>query len=946
MNIPSRWRRSATAFAVAAIAAPVAIAAAPAGAGAAPVRTAITTNYTDTTYLQDAGVIPTSDNAPSIEPVTYDRFQWLLQQSGNFAFLIGDPAEDPNFKARAQDVEAAAEAAGAKKVYWFDPNLSGSAKVGTTTEPNLDIRNPAGITSLSAASQTVYGNVWLNIVGQYLGDGVTATPASVGTESATVTASTGTATVNDYGLNAGYSTEVGNDNGGALYDYSSGSAPTDVSDSYFFIYNKDHTVAVSGTPEPQKVVSWVDLDNEPSSLQTQADVTTAINTVGSSNLDDDQFAWWESEVNSKEHTQASTNADGGNVPVLTDADNSAADGGWRVDQITYPELVDLLKSDTSANAVILFGGTWCPNTRPVLPFINQQAQDNNVEVFNFDTVLDGGTVGGGTTSSSNPLQSRNSAAYGATPNANPTFLYGDLVKKYLDNIETQYNPTVGDGSVTYFPGGSTSSALATVNKLQVPFLIGYQGGASLNPDAGSGGGVARQWIEQNADASGLPYFTEYMSDWWFTNPQPNELGISTIPLDAPIWSTLNSELADFTWQTDPTTLYPSTASDTDDAQYLDSADTAKVTYTAAPASVTVASSGPVSISPAALSAALSDLGSSAPVNLAAAKTALIGAETAGSTQAISDLTTVVGAWGVAQQRKSKVITAWGSAQNPGSIAGGAAAVHALSVFFGGLPGPVVSTQTVSAPSVDSNTAATITVSVSNDYERVPTGNVSLVVKASNGTTVSTQSVAVADGQASFTLPVLPADTYSYSLSYAGDDQILAFTDTGSLTVTPVTPPANTNTTPTPTTTVTQTTTVTTTTTTPVTTTPPAKAAAVARIKVKHVAGIVTLKPTTSKDGTYKVTITPPTGKAKPTGKVTVKLKKGKTTKAISGRLAGDSVTLLVPKLAAGTWKVAIGWNGDANYLSASATGASIKVKAPEVKTANHKSTKKATTKKK
>ena len=31
--------------------------------------------------------------------------------------------------------------------------------------------------------------------------------------------------------------------GGVLYDYTSGSAPAKVLDSYFFIYNKDHTVA-------------------------------------------------------------------------------------------------------------------------------------------------------------------------------------------------------------------------------------------------------------------------------------------------------------------------------------------------------------------------------------------------------------------------------------------------------------------------------------------------------------------------------------------------------------------------------------------------------------------------------------------------------------------------------------------------------------------------------
>ena len=88
-------------------------------------------DYTHATYLQHALGLPATNTNPVIESVTYDRFQWLLQQPGNFAFLIGDPALDPTFAARAQDVEAAAKAAGVKQVYWFDPNLSGSAKVGT-----------------------------------------------------------------------------------------------------------------------------------------------------------------------------------------------------------------------------------------------------------------------------------------------------------------------------------------------------------------------------------------------------------------------------------------------------------------------------------------------------------------------------------------------------------------------------------------------------------------------------------------------------------------------------------------------------------------------------------------------------------------------------------------------------------------------------------------------
>ena len=38
------------------------------------------------------------------------------------------------------------------------------------------------------------------------------------------------------------------------------------------------------------------------------------------------------------------------------------------------------------------------------------------------------------------------------------------------------------------------------------------------------------------------------------------------------------------------------------------------------------------------------------------------------------------------------------------------------------------------------------------------------------------------------------------------------------------------------------------------------------------------------------------------------------------------MTFTVPKLAKGTWTVAISWAGDAKYQAASATGAAIKVK--------------------
>jgi hypothetical protein len=900
MNLPRILTRSAGALTAAA--AVVALATTQA-ADAAPARTATTTDYSHATYLQHALGLPGTDTDPVIEPVTYGHFNWLLQQPGNFAILIGDPAQDATFAARAQDVEAAAKAAGVKKISWFNPNLSGSAQVGDITEPALDIRDADAITSLVAASQEKYDDAWSNLVGPALGNGVTVVSDDPGSEDATVEVTKGTATVNDNGHSAGHSTEVGDANGGALYDYSSGAAPASVLDSFFFIYNKDH----QDGGQPAKIVSWTDLTTQAGSTSTKDDVTTAIGTAGAAQLAAlGEFAWWKSEVNARQVTQAPTAARGAGHPVLTDADDV---DGWRVNQLTYPELADLLEHADTADAVILFGGTWCPNTRPVLGAVNKYAQENNVKVYNFDTVLDGGLVGGGTTSSSNPLQSRNTTAAGSsTAKANPSFLYGDLVSQYLNNVKTQYDYTTGGPAVTYYADGGSAGTLSSVRKLQVPFLVGYQGSSGTAPH----GGVTRQWIIKKDEST----YTEYMSQWWYTHPKPNELGISTIPLDAPIWATLNTQLASFTWQTDPETLYPNTAADTDDKDYLVGADTATVTYTAAsggtPASVSVTSAGasPIAISPAALSAALAAVGSAAPANLAAAKTALIAAQGASTPDAtlISNLSTVVGAWGVAQQRKTKVISTWGKATSPGSVAGGLAAVHAVDVFFGGLPGGVLSRRTVTADSVAAGVAPKINIAIANDYGRVPIGSVSLVVKK-GGVTVASASTAVAQDAASFTLGVLAAGTYDYALSYAGDDQIAAFTETGSLTVsaagqTPVVAPK-----PTP----------------GVTAPPVAKSPAPAKVKAGKVKAVLAKAPTSKKGGKYKVTITTPKGASAASGKVTVKLKKGKTTKTVTGKLARGVVTVSLPKLARGTWKVTISWPGDAHYLTVKVTGPSIKV---------------------
>lgn len=716
-----------------------------AASNATPARSAATA--VDNTYLQD-----TFAGLPAqtvVETVTYDRFQWLLQQPGQFAFLIGSPS-DSGFAAKVVQADAAAKAAGAAKIYWFDPNLSGQS--GTK---NLDTRNPGDISSIAASSQAIYGRAWQNILGQYLGNGLKSTVSAVNSESATV------ATVAD--------DTVVNDATNPLFDYRSTAtvAPVGTHDDLFFIYDKDHTDGGNA----DKIVSGVDLTTD---ADTATDIATAFTTTGGSNIDQlSQFAWWKSEVNAKHNAQAhdATSPTRYGTSVLDDADNA---DGWAVKQITYPELLHLLdvKDSADKNFVILFGGTWCPNTRAVIKDVNKQAQDNNVTVYNFDTVLDGGTVGGGTTSNSNPIQIRNNAYSGTTTNFVPSYLYGDLVRTYLKNIVTEYEPNTGT-RVSYFPGGDTSKFPDVVRKLQVPFLVNYQRGTSTSPSSSS---IKRQWIQQNLDAStGLPTFTEYMTQYWYTHPEGTRIGLSAtqLPLSLPI---------------------PADAENAPDNAFLTPAEQAL------------------------------DASAQAPL--------------------------------LAQRRNSV-------AQAEAGVAFARDGLDALDTFFGGLAGAVVSTQTVTAPSVAYGTAPTVTLAIANKYGRVPAGTATLAVAGHS------YPVTIAQNAAVFTVDKLAAGSYPYTISYPGGDQIVAFQKTGTLTV--------------------------------------------SHGAVRSVSFKVTTKPTSKKTGKATVTVAPHTGLSTPSGTVTVSLKRGSSTKTVTGTLSKGAKSVTLPKLSKGTWKVKVTYNGNANY---------------------------------
>ena len=735
-------------------------------------RTAATA--VDTTYLQDALGLPADT---IVETVTYDRFQWLLQQPGQLAFVVGSVA-DTDFPAKVRAAEAAARTAGAKKVYWFDPNLSGQTGAGS-----LDTRKPAQIGTLAPVSQAIYGNVWNSVVAQYLGDGLKATVTDEYSESAVVTTAPDDSVVNDAV--------------DPIWDYRSTATQPAVGagEDVFFVYDKDHR---SGA-DADKVVDWVDLSSA-TATEIGTEVPAALAAAGGAAAIDQlgQFAFWKDEVNEKHAEQAPNTAADPNrygSDVLDDAD--AADG-WRVEQITYPELVHLLdvKDSASKNFVILFGGTWCPNTRAVIKDINRQAQDNDVTVYNFDTVLDGGTVGGATTSARNPLQIRNTVNNGTTTsNANPSFLYANLLNTYFKNIITQYD--LNNGSyVTYYPNGNTAQPVAAVRKLQVPFLVSYQRGDGGSPSTTA---IKRQWIQQNIDPStGLPSFKEYMSQWWYTHPAGTRLGLTQV-FTSPASPGYPADL--------PFPASPAAAQAAPDSAFLDAAD-------------------------------------------------------AGRSDADKAL--------IAKARRSSVTTA---------LAGrdfGQEAVAKLASFFGGLPGAVVSRQTVTAPAVGYGTAPRVTLAIANDYGRIPSGNATLTI-------AGTSYVAkVAQNSATFALPKLAPGSYAYTVGYAGDDQVVGFQRTGTLTV--------------------------------------------AKGAVLKTTGALVKAPTSKKAGRYKVLVDTPSGLSRATGKVTLKLAKGGARKTVTGTLKAGSVTVALPKLAKGTWTVRVSYAGDLDYVAATGTGTAVKVK--------------------
>lgn len=130
-------------------------------------------------------------------------------------------------------------------------------------------------------------------------------------------------------------------------------------------------------------------------------------------------------------------------------------------QVGYDELNYLLNS--KGNYLILLGGSWCGNTTAAIGYINELAKKYGIDkVYNFDFRLDGVT---------SAAHIRESETKTNIPAAQYNYLYGELVDRYLTNLNdwVEYKED-GNSNVQWTDKDGEKHFDA---KVQVPFLFLY-----------------------------------------------------------------------------------------------------------------------------------------------------------------------------------------------------------------------------------------------------------------------------------------------------------------------------------------------------------------------------------------------------------------------------------------------------------------------------------------
>ncbi|GEK18683.1 Ig-like domain-containing protein [Cellulomonas persica] len=464
-------RRRLAGIVVAALAAAPAVALAPAAHAATPAAAPAISSSVDFDYLADVFPALAPQRGEHVfETITIERLKYLLRfTSGRYAVLIGDP-KDASTQAEIAHINAAAKSIGVPKIYVFNPRIDGNA---------LNVFD------------------WAELETQLTGAGL----AYWKTEGAAATT------------------------GGPLIDLINGNSPAPefvrseagkVTGPYLVVLDKDHQ---DGEGNDDRVVASLAETKTAADLDTPAEqaayeeevkqtLLAAGGTAGNPDLDvSTQFEFYRDEVN-RRHTASYPDATKYGGAILSDAD--AADG-WRVQQLTYPETIHLLSDPryVDSDVPLLFGGTWCHNTRAVIHEINAQAQANGVKtIYNLDFSLFSVSNSG---SAYDHIRTSGTPVVTDGKTLAPGYLYGDLFNTYLHNAVAEYAAAGEPGASPnwYYPGGDTTQPLQSARRLQVPALLVHH--ADHEDAFGNPAPVVDEAIRTNDNGT----YTEYMTEYWY-----------------------------------------------------------------------------------------------------------------------------------------------------------------------------------------------------------------------------------------------------------------------------------------------------------------------------------------------------------------------------------------------------------------------------------------------
>jgi hypothetical protein len=188
----------------------------------------------------------------------------------------------------------------------------------------------------------------------------------------------------------------------------------------------------------------------------------------------------------------------------------------------------------------------------------------------------------------------------------------------------------------------------------------------------------------------------------------------------------------------------------------------------------------------------------------------------------------------------------------------------VAIDFKALGLKVTSAPSVSAPSSTYGTGSTVTVTIPQRGKTVPTGTVTLRGAVAQSSTLS-------GGTATFQLPrTLPAGSTTVTVAYSGDDSYAASNFNQTFTI--------------------------------------AKAA------VKVTRNKITKKPTSKRSGKTSLTLRSVAGGPAVSGKVKVTFsKKNQKTRTKTVTVKNGKGTVTIPRLKKGTWKIAVRYEGTANF---------------------------------